>query len=259
MIVLPNNGNIRPVANRVDELTAKRVWVVPTETIAEGFAALLAYDPEAGRRGQRRGHGGRRPARWCPARSPGPCATRTPAGPVAHRRLARACPATASRWWATPWPDAACALLDVLVTDAHDLVTIIEGEGSGAADTRRITEWLAGARGPTSRPRCTTAASRCTRTCSPSSEPARVTGTDVPADRGPAAGTSGRRSGQLSELPVTVLQGVGTSRAGDLAELGIDDGARPHHPLPAPLHRRHPHGHRSTELAEGEKATVLAR
>ncbi len=48
VIVLPNNGNIRPVANRVDELSGKRVWVVPTETIAEGFAALLAYDPEAG-------------------------------------------------------------------------------------------------------------------------------------------------------------------------------------------------------------------
>ena len=38
--------------------------------------------------------------------------------------------------------DAACSLLEVLVTDSHDLVTIIEGEGSGAADTRRITEWL---------------------------------------------------------------------------------------------------------------------
>ena len=49
VIILPNNGNIRPVAERVDDLTAKSVWVVPTETIAEGFAALLAYDPEAGR------------------------------------------------------------------------------------------------------------------------------------------------------------------------------------------------------------------
>jgi hypothetical protein len=36
----------------------------------------------------------------------------------------------------------ACLLLDVLVADSHDLVTIIEGEGTGAADTRRITEWL---------------------------------------------------------------------------------------------------------------------
>jgi hypothetical protein len=34
------------------------------------------------------------------------------------------------------------ALLDKLVTDDHELVTLIEGEGSTAADTRRITEWL---------------------------------------------------------------------------------------------------------------------
>jgi hypothetical protein len=38
--------------------------------------------------------------------------------------------------------EAACALLEILMTDSHDLVTIIEGEGSGAADTRRITEWI---------------------------------------------------------------------------------------------------------------------
>ena len=36
----------------------------------------------------------------------------------------------------------AWALLDRLVTDDHELVTLIEGEGSGAADTRSITEWL---------------------------------------------------------------------------------------------------------------------
>ena len=42
----------------------------------------------------------------------------------------------------TSLAEAACALLEVLVADSHDLVTIIEGEGSGAADTRRITEWL---------------------------------------------------------------------------------------------------------------------
>ena len=47
VVILPNNGNIRPVAQRVGDLTSKRVWVVPTDTIAEGFAALLAYDPEA--------------------------------------------------------------------------------------------------------------------------------------------------------------------------------------------------------------------
>ena len=33
-------------------------------------------------------------------------------------------------------------LLSRLLTDQHELVTLIEGEGSEAGDTRRITEWL---------------------------------------------------------------------------------------------------------------------
>ncbi len=33
-------------------------------------------------------------------------------------------------------------LLSRLLTDQHELVTLIEGEGSKAADTRRISEWL---------------------------------------------------------------------------------------------------------------------
>ena len=38
--------------------------------------------------------------------------------------------------------DAAIKLLDELVTDRHEIVTIIEGEGSSAAVTRHVTEWL---------------------------------------------------------------------------------------------------------------------
>jgi uncharacterized protein len=38
---------------------------------------------------------------------------------------------------------AACGLLDLLVGDEHEIVTVIEGEGAAAADTRQITEWLA--------------------------------------------------------------------------------------------------------------------
>jgi hypothetical protein len=33
-------------------------------------------------------------------------------------------------------------LLSRLLTDEHELVTLIEGEGSKVADTRRIGEWL---------------------------------------------------------------------------------------------------------------------
>ena len=38
--------------------------------------------------------------------------------------------------------DAATRLLDALVTDDHEIVTVIEGEGATPADTRAITEWL---------------------------------------------------------------------------------------------------------------------
>ena len=145
VIVLPNNGNIRPVANRVDELSTKRVWVVPTETIAEGFAALLAYDPEAG---------GEANAAAMEATAtkvvPGEVTravrdSDTPAGPVRTGDwlgLSRDGIEVVGQTLA----EASCALLDLLVTDDHDLVTLIEGEGSGAADTRRITEWLKEAR-----------------------------------------------------------------------------------------------------------------
>src|SRR5207244_7206285 len=39
VVILPNNKNIIPVAEQVDELTDKTVRVVPTTGITEGFAA----------------------------------------------------------------------------------------------------------------------------------------------------------------------------------------------------------------------------
>src|SRR5690606_21608095 len=47
VIILPNNKNIIPVAEQVDGHTSRTVRVVPTRGIAEGFAALMGYDPEA--------------------------------------------------------------------------------------------------------------------------------------------------------------------------------------------------------------------
>lgn len=47
IIVLPNNKNVIPVAQQVRALTTKQVKVVPTETIPQGIAALMAFDPQA--------------------------------------------------------------------------------------------------------------------------------------------------------------------------------------------------------------------
>ncbi|MFC2057040.1 DAK2 domain-containing protein [Chloroflexota bacterium] len=47
VIILPNNKNIVLAAEQVQALTDKVVEVVPTQTIPEGVAALLAFDYEA--------------------------------------------------------------------------------------------------------------------------------------------------------------------------------------------------------------------
>jgi len=47
VIILPNNKNIVLTAEQVQSLTTKSIQVVPTETIPQGVAALLAFDYEA--------------------------------------------------------------------------------------------------------------------------------------------------------------------------------------------------------------------
>jgi DAK2 domain fusion protein YloV len=141
VIILPNNGNIRPVADRVNDLTTKTVRVVPTETVVEGFAALLAYDPEA------RGASN--------AASMAASALKVVPGEVTRAVRdsdSRAGPIVDGDWLGLSrqgievvndsLAGAACSLLEILVGETHDLVTIIEGDGSSAADTRRITEWV---------------------------------------------------------------------------------------------------------------------
>jgi len=141
VIILPNNSNIRPVAERVNDLTSKSVWVVPTDTIAEGFAALLAYDPEADGSVN--------------AQTMETSARTVVAGEVTRAVRDSDCsagPISTGDWLGLSrrgievvgdsLAGVACDLLDTLVDESHSLVTIIEGEGSGAADTRRITEWL---------------------------------------------------------------------------------------------------------------------
>jgi DAK2 domain fusion protein YloV len=46
VLLLPNNPNVVLAARQASEMTSRRVRVVPTRNAAEGFAALLALDPE---------------------------------------------------------------------------------------------------------------------------------------------------------------------------------------------------------------------
>jgi DAK2 domain fusion protein YloV len=142
VVLLPNNDNIRPVAMQVCELSTKTVRVVPTSGIVEGFAALLEYDPEAGAVDN--------------AAAMAESARRVVAGEVT--RAVRDATGPAGPIHAGDWmglsrdgvevvgesvAEATCGLLGKLLHDDHELVTLIEGEGSGAGETRRVTEWLA--------------------------------------------------------------------------------------------------------------------
>jgi hypothetical protein len=142
VVLLPNNKNIIPVAEQVDALTDVTVRVVPTRGIAEGFAALLAYDPDA-------------PA-TDNAKEMASAAEAVLAGEVTRAVRESSCevgPIAAGDWLGIArtgivavepsLAGATIGLLDALVEDAHEMVTLIEGEGSSPADTRRITEWVA--------------------------------------------------------------------------------------------------------------------
>jgi uncharacterized protein len=142
VVLLPNNDNIHPVAMQVCELATKTVRVVPTSGIVEGFAALLEYDPEAGApdNAVAMAESARRVVAGEVTR-----AVRDAAGPEG--------PIHSGDWMGLSRDgvevvgdsvaEATCGLLGKLLHDDHELVTLIEGDGAGAGETRRVTEWLA--------------------------------------------------------------------------------------------------------------------
>jgi DAK2 domain fusion protein YloV len=141
VVILPNNENVEPVARQVDGLSGKAVRVVPTGSIVEGFAALLAYDPDAGV-----DENAAAMAASAAHVVPG-TVTRavrdadTPAGHVRQGDWLGLVRGTVVAVAGSP-DGAALQLLESALEPQHELVTVIEGEGATAAATRRITEWL---------------------------------------------------------------------------------------------------------------------
>jgi DAK2 domain fusion protein YloV len=143
VVILPNNKNIIPVAEQAASKASKPVRVISTKGIQEGFAALLEYDPEGDAESN--------------SRLMAESASRVVAGEVTRAVRPSSCDAgpIAEGDWLGISRDrievvshhvsgAATGLVERLLDpDHHEIVTIIAGEGSTAADTRRITEWLA--------------------------------------------------------------------------------------------------------------------
>ncbi len=142
VVLLPNNKNIIAVAQQVDALTSKTVVVVPTQSMPEALAALVVYDPEATAEAN--------------AAEMAEAADAVATGEVtrAVRETASAAgPVSVGDWIGLvrgdgvvsvgdSITDAAVALLDRLVDDGRELVTIVEGADAPSAVTRELCAWL---------------------------------------------------------------------------------------------------------------------
>ena len=142
VVILPNNKNIVPVAEQAALQASKPVRVIPTRGIQEGFAALLEYDPEGGADSNvalMSGSAARVVAgEVTRAVRPSTC----DAGPIAEGDYLGLSSA-GIEVVAADLASAASGLLERLIDpEHHEMVTIIAGDGSSAADTRRITEWI---------------------------------------------------------------------------------------------------------------------
>ncbi len=141
VIILPNNKNIVPVARQVDALTEKSVAVVPTHSMVEALGALVGYDPDADLQTN--------------VNALAEAVARTSAGEVTQSvrdTVAECGPIRKGDWIAitregicvatTSAADAAFALLDSLIDDDSEIVTVLVGSDARHAETNRLREHL---------------------------------------------------------------------------------------------------------------------
>jgi len=141
VVILPNNKNIRPVAEQVAALVDIVVTVVPTNSVVEGFGALLAYDPAASASDNAQSMSASSAHVIAGEVTKAVRDTTTEAGEV-HDGDWIGLDAKGVVSVADSIAVAAIGLLARLVSPDHELLTIIEGEGSTPANTRRITEYV---------------------------------------------------------------------------------------------------------------------
>jgi len=142
VIVLPNNKNIRAVAEQVNDLVGVDVFVVPTTSVVEGLGAMVGFNPNLD---------GKSNAQTMQSFAKGVTsgevtqavrATDSPAGPVREGDWIGlsadgivAIDASLSA--------ALCALAATIVDDDCELVTVLEGEGASSEVTDALIRYLA--------------------------------------------------------------------------------------------------------------------
>ena len=142
VVVLPNNKNIIPVAEQVDGESERTVGVVPTRSVVEGIASLLAFSPGATAAQNSESmaaaaavvtHGEVTQAVRDASSSVGPIATGDWLG-IGPDGIAAVESGMAA---------AATALLSSIVEDDHELLTVLTGTDADAATTDAIVGQVA--------------------------------------------------------------------------------------------------------------------
>ena len=141
VLILPNNSNIVAVAQAVDAETSKTVVVIPTISIPGGLASLLGYDPQATAaqnsltmteivdgvkvgevtqavRPTNTGVGKVATGDWIGLDSDGICSI------------------------GSSLTQAATALLEQLVEEHDEILSVVVGDEATDADVRAVTEWM---------------------------------------------------------------------------------------------------------------------
>jgi DAK2 domain fusion protein YloV len=141
VLLLPNNKNIIPVANQVNEHTHKIVRVVPTRSITEGFAALLEFDPEATVDDNAESMTAAASSIVAGEITQAVRDANSDAGPVTTGDYIGIGPAGITAV-ASDVVTATTDLIESLLDDGHELVTLIAGNDATEAGSSLIEAWL---------------------------------------------------------------------------------------------------------------------
>ncbi|MFK8025460.1 MAG: DAK2 domain-containing protein [Ilumatobacter sp.] len=142
VVILPNNKNIIPVAEQVDALTSKTVVVVPTVSMAEGLAALVVYDPEAS--GEENGAGMNEAADSVTTGEVTQAIRDTTAevGEIKRDDWIGIVKGDGIVACSSDQFDAVVGLLETIVHEGAEIITVITGDEAQPPVTDSITDWL---------------------------------------------------------------------------------------------------------------------
>jgi len=141
VIILPNNSNIVAVAEQVDSQTSKTVRVVGTHTVTEGFASLLGYDPEAT---SEKNQTGMSQASQTVESGEITTAVRESTSEIGEIKKGDFLGLQKGKVTviAATIVEATNNLLKEMISNEHEIVTLVAGEDSNEKETDQIVAWV---------------------------------------------------------------------------------------------------------------------